>query len=125
MDIAVEPADVRLQHDGHTGHPGHTARSADESTDGLVVVRVSGDLDIHTSPQLRATLTGLLGPATTGTPSPASAGQRVRGVILDLREVPFMDSSALGVLVYGYKLTRPHRQGYAVVATSCTEPARW
>ncbi|GAB3257021.1 hypothetical protein GCM10027586_19220 [Kineococcus gypseus] len=79
---------------------------------------VSGDLDIRTSPRLRQTLTDLLEPATTGTPDPAGVGQRLRGVILDLREVAFMDSSALGVLVHGYKLTRLHQQGYAVVATS-------
>lgn len=129
MNVAVEAAELGLQHDGAEGvdGAGGVAGHPSQNVDGLVVVRVSGDVDISTSSQLWAVLTDLLRPAAptpvaggigSGTDSSSSAGSLLRGLIIDLREVDFMDSSGLGVLVHAHKLTRPHRLGYAVVANS-------
>jgi len=53
--------------------------------DGAVVVHVKGDLDVYTAPRLKEAL------------DEGSAGDR--SLILDLSEVDFIDSTALGVLV--------------------------
>jgi anti-sigma B factor antagonist len=50
------------------------------------VVQVRGELDMQTAPQLRESLQGLI-----------EAGDR--RIVLDLAEVSFMDSSALGAVV--------------------------
>lgn len=50
-----------------------------------MIVRVGGDLDVYTAPQLRETLADAL----------TNGGL----VVLDLSEVHFIDSTALGVLV--------------------------
>ena len=63
--------------------------------DGVVVVRVVGDLDTHTAPRLRSTLVALV-------------ADGVRQVTLDLAETTFMDSTALSVLVGGLKRLREH-----------------
>ncbi|TNM67738.1 STAS domain-containing protein [Streptomyces sp. NP160] len=76
--------------------------------DDVVVVRVEGDLDIRTAPELREVLRRLLRP--TGT-----AG--AQHVVVDLRAATFMDSYALGVLVQGYKLSRAHRRTFELVST--------
>lgn len=57
------------------------------------VVRVAGELDMHTSPQIREEV---LTRATDGD----------RRIALDLTEVSFMDSSSLGVLVMCLKRLR-------------------
>jgi anti-sigma B factor antagonist len=57
------------------------------------VVEVSGELDVYTAPDLRNALLDV-----------AAAG-RTR-VVVDLLGVGFMDSTALGVLVGGYKRLR-------------------
>lgn len=54
---------------------------------------VAGELDLHTAPQLREALTSAI-----------DAGRRQ--VLVDLSDVAFMDSTALGVLVAGLKRTR-------------------
>ena len=65
--------------------------STHASTD---VVKVAGDLDLYTAPQLRERLHQLL---VQDTP---------RDVVIDLSEVPFMDSMALGVLMGALKRAR-------------------
>lgn len=75
---------------------------------GPFVVRVEGDLDHETSTQLRTVLSDLL------RPPPGDEAE----VIVDLRETGFVDSTGLGVLVFGCKLSRADGRGYAVVATS-------
>jgi anti-sigma B factor antagonist len=57
------------------------------------VVRVSGELDLHTSPQLRDHVLSMIG------------DQPVR-LALDLSDVGFMDSSSLGMLVTVLKRVR-------------------
>jgi anti-sigma B factor antagonist len=60
---------------------------------GCVVLEVQGDLDLETTPQLREGLQQLV-----------DAGERQ--VVVDLAEVPFMDSSALGALVLIFTMLR-------------------
>jgi anti-sigma B factor antagonist len=55
------------------------------------VVRPSGYLDVSTSPRLRETLMEV-------------AAEGPSAVILDLGRVEFLDSSALGVILHGWKL---------------------
>ena len=50
------------------------------------VLRVAGEVDVYTAPQLRERVIGLL------------AGG-VRHIVADLREVDFLDSTGLGALV--------------------------
>lgn len=56
-----------------------------ETNEEAVVVHVGGDLDVYTAPRLRETL--------------AKALVDGRRLVLDLSEVHFIDSTALGVLV--------------------------
>ncbi|MEU7932882.1 STAS domain-containing protein [Micromonospora echinofusca] len=60
---------------------------------GCTVLGVSGELDMATSPQLREGLRRLI-----------DGGDRQ--VVVDLAEVGFMDSSALGALVVTFKALR-------------------
>lgn len=60
---------------------------------GCPVLKVRGELDMATSPQLREGLQQLI-----------DAGDRQ--VVVDLAEVGFMDSSALGALVVTFKALR-------------------
>jgi anti-sigma B factor antagonist len=62
----------------------------DEVADGVTVMTVSGELDLSTAPTLGEHLTDR-----------GAAGDRL--VVLDLRQVTFMDSSALGALVAALK----------------------
>jgi anti-sigma B factor antagonist len=55
-----------------------------------VVLAVAGDIDIHTAPQVRDRLAGLASDGCTS-------------VIVDLAEVTFLDSSALGALVAAHR----------------------
>lgn len=65
------------------------------------VVRVAGELDLHTSPQLRDHVLGLL-------------GQPPVRIALDMTDVSFMDSSSLGILVSCLKRVR-ERDGRLVL----------
>jgi len=56
-----------------------------EAIDGSTVVHVGGDLDVYTAPRLKETLEEAM-----------AGGSRL---IIDLSEVQFIDSTALGVLV--------------------------
>lgn len=60
----------------------------------------AGEIDLATSPQLRE---ALLDPAT-----------RAGSVVLDLREVTFIDSSGLGVIVGQQKRAQEHDEQFAV-----------
>jgi anti-anti-sigma factor len=73
-----------------------------ERRDGGVVVVASGEIDLSTSPELRAALR-----------APEARAPRV---VLDLRAVTFMDSSALGVIVGQHKRAREEGFRFAVAA---------
>jgi anti-sigma B factor antagonist len=72
------------------------------TADGYAVVTVAGDVDISTSPDLRAALG-------------AAARSDTRAIVVDLSEVSFVDSTALGVLVGSYTATRNAGGRFAVV----------
>jgi anti-sigma B factor antagonist len=74
------------------------------------VVRVAGELDLHTSPQLREHVLGLVDEPP------------VR-IALDLREVGFMDSSSLGTLVTCLKRVR-ERDGQLVLVGVSGSPMK-
>jgi anti-sigma B factor antagonist len=74
--------------------------------DGWVVVAVSGEIDMATSPELRERLHGLL-----------SEGRS--NMVIDLDGVGFLDSTALGVLVGTMKRARAAGGDVRLV---CTQP---
>jgi anti-sigma B factor antagonist len=61
--------------------------------EGRRVVRVSGEIDVDTGPQLRDHLLGLV-----------AGGEH--NIVVDLSDVSFLDSSGLGVLVMAHKRIR-------------------
>jgi anti-sigma B factor antagonist len=67
-----------------------TERLDDETT----VIRVAGESDLYTAPQLRGELIGAI-----------SAGALV--IVVDLSRTTFIDSATLGVLLGGLKRLRP------------------
>jgi anti-sigma B factor antagonist len=69
------------------------------------VVRVKGELDLHTSPQLRDHVI-------------ASIGEPPVRIALDLSGVSFMDSSSLGMLVTCLKRERERDGRLVLVAVS-------
>ena len=73
-----------------------------EKQRGTVTVRLSGDLDHHTAGQIREELDRLI-------EDPA-----VRRLVFDLRELGFMDSSGIGMMIGRYK-TMARRGGSVAV----------
>lgn len=74
------------------------------------VVRVSGELDLHTSPQLRDHTLALLGEPPVQ-------------IALDMSDVSFMDSSSLGMLITCLKRVR-ERDGRLVLAGVSGSPLK-
>jgi anti-sigma B factor antagonist len=75
----------------------------ERAEDGAVVLVLHGEADLHTAPLLRSHLEG-----TIDSDAP--------GVVVDLHDVPFFDSTALGVLVAGMKRLRATRRPLRLVA---------
>jgi anti-sigma B factor antagonist len=67
------------------------------------VLRVAGEVDVYTSPDLRQRLIELVEGGT-------------RHLVADLAEVDFLDSSGLGVLVGGLKRLRTQQGSLEIVA---------
>jgi stage II sporulation protein AA (anti-sigma F factor antagonist) len=61
------------------------------ATDGIRVLTLAGEIDHHTGKQLRDALD------VTGTPRPR--------VVVDLRQVTFMDSSGINILIAAHQAT--------------------
>ena len=74
--------------------------------DGWTVLAVSGEIDIATAPSLRERLHGLL-------------ADDQRQIVVDLDDVGFLDSTALGVLVGVLKRARSEDGEVRIV---CTQP---
>jgi anti-sigma B factor antagonist len=70
---------------------------------GIVVLALHGEADLHAAPLLRTRLDGAI---DAGAP----------GIVVDLSDVPFLDSMALGVLVAGMKRLRATRRQLRLVA---------
>jgi anti-sigma B factor antagonist len=74
------------------------------TADDCAVLRVTGEVDVHTAPELRQQVIKLVESGT-------------RHVVADLSGVDFLDSSGLGVLVGGLKRLRL-QQGSLTIVTS-------
>jgi anti-sigma B factor antagonist len=61
--------------------------SAPRTSGAAVIAGIRGDIDLHNSPELRSALLGIL------------AKSSPKKLILNLSQVPYMDSSAIAVLV--------------------------
>lgn len=77
---------------------------------GAMVVIASGEIDLASSPELR---TALYDPETAA-----------ETVVLDLREVTFMDSSGLGVIVGQHKRAREEGFRFCVAIDGAAEVQR-
>ncbi len=77
-----------------------TTRSVDDHT----VVSVAGEIDVYTAPQLRVKLVDLV-----------DAGDR--HLVVDMRDVDFLDSTGLGVLVGTLKRVKAANGSLALVCT--------
>ncbi len=78
----------------------------DRSQDGIVVIDLEGEVDVHTSPRLRETLLEVI----------HGGADRV---VVDARKVTFMDSSGLGVFIGGEKRVRDRK---GCLAIACEDP---
>jgi anti-sigma B factor antagonist len=73
-----------------------------ERHDGAVVVRLGGELDLYNAPKLREALLD-------------AAKQSPQRLVLDLSEVEFIDSTALGALIEA-RASLPDRRGLLLAA---------
>lgn len=78
----------------------------EEREGGVTVLAITGDLDVATGPQLRDTLIQVM-------------DQGKYRLVLDLTEVPFLDSLGLGVIVGVVHRLRPHD---GALALACARP---
>ena len=79
--------------------------SSERAGDGLGVVALSGELDIYTAPQFKECMLEIL-----------DAG--VDRLVVDLSDVTFIDSTALGVLIGGVRRVHTAGGAMALVVTS-------
>lgn len=75
-----------------------------DEKDGVVLLKLNGEVDVYTAPKLKSRLVDLV-------------DQGKFKIIVDLEEVDFMDSSGLGVLVGGLKRVRSHDGAIALICT--------
>ena len=73
-----------------------------ETETGIPVVVLRGEIDLHTCPELRTTLQNLM-----------EGGKHE--IVLNLGEVPYLDSAALGVLVDAVRKARDNNGGLYLV----------
>lgn len=84
---------------------------------GWRVVRLAGDLDVFAAPDLTTALTDEVDDwAARRTPDAAAHDG---GLVVDLQQVPFVDSSGLGVLLGAYR--RAQAAGFPVRVVSTSE----
>jgi anti-sigma B factor antagonist len=73
-----------------------------ETTATEILVRVNGELDMHTMPRLEAQLGEFDGDA--------------RALVIDLRAVTFIDSSGIRALVHAHQAARRHQRRLRMTA---------
>jgi anti-sigma B factor antagonist len=71
----------------------------------LGLIELSGEVDLYTAPRFKDDLVALI---ETG----------VNDIVIDLAEVTFIDSTALGVIISGVKRMREREGRLAIVASS-------
>jgi anti-anti-sigma factor len=79
-----------------------------ERKDAGVVIVASGEIDLWSAPEVRA----------------AMVAHDDRGVVLDLREVTFMDSSGLGLIVEQQQRARKHGFRFAIAVDGGSDAHR-
>ncbi len=77
----------------------------DTDVDGWTVISASGEIDVAAAPELRDSLTGLLGAGSTR-------------IVVDLEGVDFIDSTGLGVLVGAVRKARSDGGDVRLVCTN-------
>jgi anti-sigma B factor antagonist len=108
--VAIEQFSAVKQREDRTGVPGYLGFSVSVSTRAdAATVRIAGDLDCYTAPQLRAALLALV-------------DEGARQVTLDVAGTQFVDSTGLSVLVGGLKRLRD--QGGNMVVRSPNDTTR-
>jgi anti-sigma B factor antagonist len=65
-----------------------------ETLNGVTVIALTGEVDLYTAPELKHELIRL-------------AEEGAKGVVVDLSETTFLDSTTLGVLISGVKRLSP------------------
>jgi anti-sigma B factor antagonist len=88
-----------------------TFRTRPGDDDGTWILTVAGEIDVATSPELRRELHQL-------------ADREPTRLVVNLRDVTFIDSSGLGVLVGGLKRLREEGRGDVLVLQGLQEPVR-
>ena len=81
---------------------------------GWRVVRLAGDLDVYAAPDHPPALT----PVVEEWAARRAPGAEGGGLVVDLQQVPFVDSSGLGVLLGAYRRAQAAGFGVRVVSTS-------
>lgn len=76
-----------------------------KTPDQIALVHLKGEIDLHTCSLLRDTLRELI-----------EAGYYQ--IVINLAEVPYLDSAALGVLVDAVRRVREHEGGISLVSTT-------
>jgi len=84
---------------------------------GWRVVRLVGDLDVFAAPDLTTALTDEVDDVAAR--RAPGAGAPEGGLVVDLQQVPFVDSSGLGVLLGAYR--RAQAAGFPVRVVSTSE----
>jgi anti-sigma B factor antagonist len=74
-----------------------------DRADGAIVVRLAGELDLYNADQIRAALL-------------AACAEEPERLVVDLAEVQFIDSTALGVLIEA-RSKLPNRRGFMLAGT--------
>ncbi|MFF4716235.1 STAS domain-containing protein [Streptomyces eurythermus] len=80
-----EAETTRTEHAGQAGH----LSAVTTATDGIRVLTLAGEIDHHTGDTLRQALDA------SGTPRPR--------VVVDMRQVTFMDSSGINILITAHR----------------------
>ncbi len=73
-----------------------------EKVGNYVILRLSGEVDVYTAPQLREQII-----------SQVDKGEY--DIVVDLEMVDFLDSTGLGVLVGGLKRVKPHNGSLSLI----------
>jgi stage II sporulation protein AA (anti-sigma F factor antagonist) len=77
-----------------------------EIVDQHLVVKLSGELDHHVSESLRKKIDQYY------------LSKKLSNIVLDLRDLNFMDSSGIGLIMGRYKMCKEHKGDLSIVSTS-------
>lgn len=79
-----------------------------EKKPGVVVVALNGDLDMSTSPQVRNALL------------PIFRNRKTSHIVVDLSEVPYIDSSGIATFVEGLQMSRKEKVRFTLAGAGET-----